>query len=371
MTMTVKVLTEETSPFFADVTIVEKKQEASLRLQHLPTTRIISKIEVESGWKVHLEESGNPNGIPVVFLHGGPGIKFRETDHQWFDPEKYRIIVFQQRGTWGCEPTAEDLTTPSQTFKDVTIDTLAADIEAIRKHLNIDKWLVFGGSWGSTLTVYYAQEFPERCLGLVVRGIFLATHLENALFLDEERHARQGGENWKPEALQRLVNYAKSKGFEARLEDTSTIYAAYRELSVLHDDRIAQRIWRAFEEYVDTYDDMEQFDRLMRDDFETTPTERSVGIWETLLMDGVSRTYDLLSHSRLEKLQGLPVQVVQGSKDNLCHPTIAQELVDGLGHAGCKVKYELVEGGPHSAYDPRMTDALVRATDTFAEHSHF
>ncbi|MBS0655059.1 MAG: alpha/beta fold hydrolase, partial [Verrucomicrobia bacterium] len=153
----------------------EKSQDVHLRLQHRPTTRITSKIEVESGWKVHVEESGNPEGIPVVFVHGGPGVKCRDTDHQWFDPDKYRIIVFQQRGTWGCTPSAEDLSTPSQIFKDVTIQTLAADLEAIRKQLHIDKWLVFGGSWGSTLTMYYAQEFPEQCLGLVVRGIFLAS----------------------------------------------------------------------------------------------------------------------------------------------------------------------------------------------------
>ncbi|MBS0656571.1 MAG: alpha/beta fold hydrolase [Verrucomicrobia bacterium] len=363
------------SPLFTQEMIegsqAKVKQDTILRTQHRPTTRKTSMVEVENGWKLFVEESGNPDGIPVVFCHGGPGLKFEETDHQWFDPEKYRIVVFQQRGTWGCEPSAEDFTTPSQIFKDVTIHTLAKDIEAIRKHLNIDKWLVFGGSWGSTLTVYYAQEFAENCLGIVVHGIFLATNNENALFLDGVRHAAQGGEDWKPEALQRLVDYAQSKGLEASLDDTSTIYAAYRDLSVLHDDKIAQRIWVTFEEYVDTYKNKESFERLMKDDLETTPSERACGIWETLLMDGVARTYNLLDPSRLERMKELPIQVVHGTKDNLCLPSIAKDLVDRLTSAGCAVEYTLVEGGTHNEYEPGMTDALVRATDTFAEHRHF
>lgn len=361
------------SIFAAPAATQERSQEVAFRTQHRPTTPIIRKVEVAPGWKLHVEESGNPQGIPAVFFHGGPGIKFRTTDHQWFDPEKYRIIVFQQRGTSRCEPSAEDFQAPAHTFKDATIHTLATDIEALRKSLNIDKWLVFGGSWGSTLTMYYAQEFPESCLGLVVRGIYLATHKENALFVDEARHARQAGEKWKPEVLKRLVGYPTTYGLTSTLEDSPTIYAAYRELCVLRDDRTAQRIWAAFEEFVDKYIDMEQYDRVMQSDGHiTTPEERSIGIWETLLMDGVSRTYNLLDQARLAKLKGLPVQVVQGAKDNLCHPAIAQELVDGLTTAGCQVKYALVEGGTHSPYEhPGMTDALVRATDTFAEHRHF
>lgn len=350
---------------------VEAEPIATLRTQYQATTPITSYVEVAPGWLIHVEESGNPDGIPAVFFHGGPGIKFRFTDHQWFNPEKYRIIVFQQRGTYDCTPTAMDFETPSQTFQEVTIQTLAGDIEVLRKHLNIDKWLVFGGSWGSTLSVYYAQEYPEKCLGVVLRGIYLATDKENALFLDRERHERQCGTLWKPEALDRVVNYAASNGFEVSLDDTPTIYAAYSDLCVLQDDPIAQRIWTAFEDFVDDPGDLSHFARLMEDDQETTPMDRSIGIWETLLMNSVARTYNLLAEERLARMQGMQVQVVQGACDNLCHPAIAQELVDGLQKAGCHVKYALVEGGPHSPYYPGMTDVLIRATDTFAECGHF
>lgn len=352
-------------------TSVENRSVERLRPLHRPTSPIISKFEVAPGWMIHVEESGNPNGIPAVFFHGGPGIRFDATDHQWFDPDKYRIIAFQQRGTWGCTPTACDPTTPSQTFKDVTIRTIAEDIEALRKHLKIDKWLVFGGSWGSALSVYYAQEFPEHVLGLVIQGIFLATHRENALFLNRERHARQCGPYWKQEGLDRIVNYAKSKGLPADLNDPPSIYAAYRELTVMRDDIIAQRIWTAFEEWVDDPKKLENFARLMDDHVETTPNDRSTGIWETLLMDSVSRTYNLLDEKRLTTLKGLPVQVVQGDKDNLCLPAIAEELVSGLQKAGCQVKYALVEGGPHSTEHLGMIDALVQATDSFADRGHF
>ncbi len=145
---------------------IETDRTEKLKEQHRPTTPIISKVEVAPGCTIHVEESGNPQGIPAVFVHGGPGIKFRPTDHLWFDPDKYRIIVFQQRGTPGCTPSAMDSTTSSRVFQDVTIKTLTNDMETLRKHLNIDKWLVFGGSWGATLSVFYAQEHPEQCLGV-------------------------------------------------------------------------------------------------------------------------------------------------------------------------------------------------------------
>lgn len=354
------------------VTLVKAPSTTVLRTQYHATTPIVSTVEVAPGVTIHVEEHGNPNGTPVAFFHGGPGIKFRDTDHQWFNPERYRIIMFQQRGTSGCTPSALDFDTPSAIFQDVTIATLGQDIETLRKHFNIDKWLIFGGSWGSTLGVFYAQEYPEQCIGVIVRGIFLATKKENALFFDRARHAKQCGEHWRPEALERVVNYATSKGYDASLDDPATIYAAYSDLCVKHDDRIAQRIWTAFEEWVDAPTDMEQYERLMKDECETTSQDRSTGIWESLLMNSVSMTYDLLSPERLAKMKGIPVQIVQGALDKLCHPSIAQELVDGLKDVGCQVKYNLVPDGEHSPYSsPGMINVLVGATDSFVETGNF
>lgn len=347
---------------------------------HKMTTPTKSMVEVASGISIYVEESGNLKGIPALFVHGGPGYYFRRSDHrsgssdhQWFDSEKYHIIAPQQRGTQLCEPTVYDQVTHPKIFKYVTIQTLAEDMEVLRKRLNIEKWLVFGGSWGSSLSIYYAEQYPESCLGLVVRGIFLITPMENALFLDEKRYAKQSGDKWNPQALQRVVNYAQSKGFQVDLDHPADIYEAYSQLCVLQDDRTAQRIWTNFEDYADDpSDDCEAFARLMSSDTEATDHERCVGVWETLLMNSVAKTCNLLDKKLLGKLKELPIQVVQGKSDNLCHPMIAQRLVDDLREEGCKVKYTLVEGGPHSPVGhPGMTDALIRATDTFAEKGHF
>ncbi|HET19788.1 MAG TPA: prolyl aminopeptidase, partial [Chromatiales bacterium] len=114
---------------------------------------------------LHVEECGNPNGIPVVFLHGGPGAGCTENHRRYFEPQRYRIVLFDQRG---CGRS-----TPHASLEQNTTQDLVADIERIREHLRIDKWLVFGGSWGSTLGLVYAETHPERVTGLILRGIYL------------------------------------------------------------------------------------------------------------------------------------------------------------------------------------------------------
>ena len=114
---------------------------------------------------MYWEECGNPHGIPVAFLHGGPGAGSTAAHRRFFDPEAYRIIVYDQRGAGRSTPLGE--------LRDNTTLLLIADLETLREHLKIDRWLVFGGSWGSTLALAYGQTHPARCLGLVLRGIFL------------------------------------------------------------------------------------------------------------------------------------------------------------------------------------------------------
>ncbi|HED15657.1 MAG TPA: alpha/beta fold hydrolase, partial [Gammaproteobacteria bacterium] len=113
---------------------------------------------------LHIEECGKPSGLPVLFLHGGPGAACVPDQRRYFNPEQYRIILFDQRGCGRSTPHAE--------LQQNTTDDLIADIEMIRKHLGIDKWVLFGGSWGSTLALVYAQTYPGRVLGMILRGIF-------------------------------------------------------------------------------------------------------------------------------------------------------------------------------------------------------
>ena len=136
---------------------------------------------------LYIEESGNPSGTPVVFLHGGPGGSCEPGHRRFFNPESYRIILFDQRGSGKSRPHAS--------LEENTTWDLVADIERIREFLNIDRWVVFGGSWGSTLALAYAQTHPERVLGLVLRGIFLAREQDVDWFFNGHA-ARIFPESW-------------------------------------------------------------------------------------------------------------------------------------------------------------------------------
>ncbi len=132
-------------------------------------------LEVGDGHRLYWEESGNPEGVPVVFLHGGPGAGASPVHRQFFDPAHYRIAIFDQRGA--------GRSTPLGSLEANTTAHLVADIERLRAHLGVERWIVFGGSWGSTLALAYAENHPERCLGLVLRGIFLGRPAEIEWFL--------------------------------------------------------------------------------------------------------------------------------------------------------------------------------------------
>src|SRR3954468_219626 len=132
-------------------------------------------LRLDAVHSMYWEECGNPAGVPVVFLHGGPGAGSTPKHRRLFDPAAYRIVVYDQRGAGRSTPLGE--------LRDNTTPHLIADLEALRGHLGIERWLVFGGSWGSTLAIAYAEAHPERCLGLVLRGIFLCRPSEIEWFL--------------------------------------------------------------------------------------------------------------------------------------------------------------------------------------------
>lgn len=127
-------------------------------------------LDVSDIHQIYVEESGNPDGIPVLFVHGGPGSGAGAKDRRFFDPKQYRIIIFDQRGAGRSLPYAD--------LRENTTAHLMSDMETIRKHLNINQWVLFGGSWGSTLSLAYAQKRPSRVMALVLRGIFLCTQAE-------------------------------------------------------------------------------------------------------------------------------------------------------------------------------------------------
>ena len=132
-------------------------------------------LPVDDRHTLYWEECGNPQGVPVLFLHGGPGGGISPRHRQFFNPEYYRIVLFDQRGAGKSTPLGE--------YRDNTTQLLISDIEALRAMLDIEQWLVFGGSWGATLALAYGQAHPQRCLGFILRGIFLCTRAEIDWFM--------------------------------------------------------------------------------------------------------------------------------------------------------------------------------------------
>jgi len=137
--------------------------------------------DIGSGLSLWYHTWGNREGIPVLFVHGGPGncvADYQGVNANFFEPEKYFVVEVDQRGTGQSTPMVRAKCDHMKHYMDITIDKMAADFELIRESLNIPRWLVFGGSWGSTLGIQYAQNYPQQCLGLIVRGIFLNTKAE-------------------------------------------------------------------------------------------------------------------------------------------------------------------------------------------------
>jgi proline iminopeptidase len=326
-------------------------------------------LEMTDGTSIYVEECGTPTGTPVVYVHGGPGSRLEARIRQWFDPEQYRIIAFQQRGTHRCTPTAEDIHTDAGIFKGVRTKTLVDDMESIKQQLGIEKWLVFGGSWGSSLSIYYSQDYPDSCLGVVLRGIYLGTDRENEDYYNEADRLQKQSTEWKQEAFTRMIDYAKVRGLV--IDDSPSFYRVYKELVVNRNDLVAARIWTAYELYVDDPKNEKMFQRVMSDELETSPDERSTAVWETLLFSSLPEEVDLLDKERLSRLTEVPFKIVQGKLDNLCHWERAHDFAEALKANGASVNFTLVETGAHTPYQADMTDELLRATDHFAQYKSF
>src|SRR5688572_11621950 len=191
----------------------------------------IGHLQVSDVHHLYYEQSGNPNGKPVVFLHGGPGAGLIPEYRRFFDPEAYRVILFEQRGSGRSLPHAS--------LEDNTTWHLVADIEKLRNHFGVEQWLVFGGSWGSTLSLAYAETHPERVRGLVLRGIFLGRPGEIRWFYEDS----QGASAIFPDGWEQYVRIIPES------ERGDMIRAYYRRLTS-EDESVrmeAARAWSTWE----------------------------------------------------------------------------------------------------------------------------
>ena len=293
-------------------------------------------LQVDSRHSLYWEESGNPRGIPAVFLHGGPGAGCTPVYRRFFDPAVYRIVLFDQRGAGRSTPTAE--------LADNTTQHLIADLERLRRHLRIERWLVFGGSWGSTLALAYGEAHPERCLGFVLRGVFLGSRREIDWFL-----YCMG--TFFPEAWRAFLGPIPT----AEREDLLGAY--YRRLTnpdpAVHLP--AAKAWCRYETSCSTL-------RPIPQNVAPLAAERGAlalaRIEAHYFVNSLFLKPDQLL-TELHRIRRLPCVIVQGRYDVVCPPVSADELA----RAWPEADLHIVPDAGHSAMEPGTRTGLVAATE--------
>lgn len=294
-------------------------------------------IPVDSPHQLYVEESGNPNGVPVVFVHGGPGAGCEEYHRCFFDPEYYRIILFDQRGCGRSTPHAE--------LEGNTTQALVADMECIRETLGVKKWVVFGGSWGSTLGLVYAQTHPERVSGLVLRGIFLCRPQDIHWFYQD------GAQRIFPDHWQNYLQVIPES------ERGNMLSAYYARLT--GDDEVARmaaaKAWSIWEGQCSTLMPRKR----VIEHFANPHTALSLARIEChyFMNDSFLEPDQIIRNA--DRLAGIPGIIVHGRYDVVC----PLDQAWALHQAWPASVLEIIPDAGHSASEKGIIDALVRATN--------
>lgn len=298
-------------------------------------------LAVQPPHELYIEESGNPEGIPVLFVHGGPGGGCHPKARCFFDPEVYRIILFDQRGCGHSLPHA--------CLENNHTLALVEDMEAIREHLGVHQWMLFGGSWGSTLSLVYAQRYPARVLAMVLRGIFLCRPQDLQWF-----YAEGGASRLFPDYWAEFDEAAHRRGNESWIDAYHRQLHGENELAKMS----AAKAWCHWEARCSTLRPSHDMEAQMMD------THSAVAM--SHIENHFFRNDPFLREQRqlenLEAIADIPGVIVHGRYDMICPLDNAQYL-----HERWPVSELLVvrEAG-HSAFEPSITDALIKATEEIA-----
>jgi len=302
------------------------------------------RLRVDDLHDLYWEECGDPDGIPAIFLHGGPGAGLSVDHRRFFDPTAYRTVLFDQRGSGQSTPLGE--------HRQNTTALLIADIERIREQRGIDRWLVFGGSWGSTLALAYGQAHPERCLGFVLRGIYFGSKAENDWWLN-------GQGLFFPEVHQRFAAGVPP-------EERGDLLHAYARRLFHEDPAIHAPAAQAWSRYEGACL------HLIPD----PDVEEAFGALSIALGMGRLECHYFLNDCFLEpgqlvrelgRIRHLPAVIVQGRYDVVCPPRTAWSLHEAWPEAA----FRLVPDAGHSAFETGITRELVGALDRFGRTRRF
>ncbi len=303
-------------------------------------------LAVDAGHRLYWEQCGSPGAIPVVYLHGGPGSGCLPAHRRFYDPDRYRIVLFDQRGCGRSTPIGS---TDANTTQD-----LIADIEALREYLDIPQWLVAGGSWGTTLALAYGQAHPEHCLGFILRGVFLFGDDEVDWFL-------HGMGQIFPEAEARWLAYLPPEERAAPLD-------AYARRLAHPDPRVhgpAAHMWNAYEHACSSLHGPRDGDLCWRLPEVVDNDVVALARLEVHYM----RNHGFLAPGQLldgvPKVAHLPLAIIQGRYDVVCPIRTAYRLAQAWPGAAMTV----VPDAGHSAFEPGTRAAMVRYADAFA-HAH-
>ncbi len=289
---------------------------------------------------LYYEQSGNPDGKPVVFLHGGPGGGTNPKCRRFFDPKVYRIVLFDQRGCGQSTPHAE--------LRENTTWDLVADIERVREHLGIDRWQVFGGSWGSTLALAYAQSHPDKVTELVLRGIFMLRRWELEWFY------QKGADALYPDAWETFLNAIPEV-------ERGDLMSAYHRRLTSNDPAVrvaAARAWSVWEGSTSyLYQDPASIGSHDEDAFALAFARIECHYF---VNGGFFEQADQLLRN-VDRIRKIPAVIVQGRYDVVCPLRSAWDLHRAWPEADLRI----VQDAGHSAFEPGNLHELIEATDRF------
>ena len=290
-------------------------------------------LKVDKIHEIYWEQSGNPEGLPVIFFHGGPGSGTNPSQRRYFDPSFYRIILFDQRGCGKSLPYGE--------INENTLWHLIDDIEKLRKFLNINQWVIFGGSWGVTLAIAYGKEHPERCIAFILRGIFLGRPEELDWFLN-------GLQNFFPEAHKKLHDFLPVE------EHSELLFHFYRRLKS-QDENINLPAARAWNDYETSCSVL----LPQQTNFLSNPSLALARIEVHYFINNMFLDEKPILNN-LKTISQKPATLIQGRYDMICPTKSAIELAENWPNSDLKI----ISDAGHSASEQGIRSALIETMNT-------